>query len=82
MRRIKIVNDTGIGKMTKITFADTGEEILGIRNIELDIPVNGIISAKLEFIIPEITIEACAKLSSKTKEGLLKLKKVLEEIEK
>ncbi len=57
-KHIKIISEGGIGRGTKVIDQETGKEIPWVRNINIDIPCDGLTIATLEFIAVELEIEA------------------------
>jgi hypothetical protein len=79
--QIKIINETGVGFGTKIINARTGEEIAGIREVEISFVPDEKVVAELTFFVPSFDVFAIAKLSEKTKEELRWLRELLESID-
>ena len=58
-RKVRIVNDDGIGSKTKIIDVETGEDLtpfLKIRKIVLE--VGNIVTAEAEILIPQVDVVA------------------------
>ena len=79
--KIRIVNDSGIGRNTEITNTETGEKVGDVRSANIRFATDGIVIAELTFNIPKIDVFAIAKLSEETKQGLRHLRDLLEKID-
>ena len=79
--KIRIVNDSGIGRNTEITNTETGERIGNVRSANIRFANDEIVIAELTFNIPKIDVFAIAKLSDETKQELRHLRDLLDRID-
>ncbi|RLI68631.1 hypothetical protein DRO91_08785 [Candidatus Heimdallarchaeota archaeon] len=77
---VRIVNTTGVSNDTKVINQDTGEEIPHIRGIVITCEIDEIVTAEIETIV---TLDLLAQIprTERSKELLLKLQKVLKEVD-
>ena len=61
MDSVLIKSESGVSLGTKVTNADTGEEIQGIAGISVDIRVNDIVRAKIDLCCVQLGVAASAE---------------------
>jgi hypothetical protein len=69
MRKIRIINEDGIGRNTKIIDKESGECISGITDLVVKAGVNGLVTVYLKLINVEVDIVA-------TEEGEVQIPKL------
>lgn len=68
MRTIRITNNTGVGLGTKVIDVATGQELTGVRAIDITIRPDGPIIARVEF--SEVELDVTAEEQAKAADAL------------
>lgn len=79
--KVKIKNDTGFGKDTQITDAETGELISLVRRVKLDIEHDELVTCEMETIATQLDIDALLVNTPRELELLKKIKQFIEKVE-
>ena len=79
--KVRVVNNSGIGHETEVTWADSGETVPHLRAIDIHASVGKVVTADLTFIIPTMDVKAVPRLSAESRQDLHNLIELMKRID-